>query len=96
MEAVPLGAIVGQSTLNSVWHLVKQLATFAIHFATTKWGGKHRFLLLVRSEAKMQLDTGDNNLDCERLNNPKILNPRIADSTKGRDLLQLQEDQKVE
>ena len=58
MEAVQLNAIVGQPTLKSVRHYVEQLATFAIHFVTTKWGDKHGFLSLVLSEAKMQLATG--------------------------------------
>ena len=44
----------------------------------------------------MRLVAGDNNLDCERLGKPELPNPIIADSTKGRDILQIQEDQKVE
>ena len=95
-ESILLNTTVGQPTLNSVQHLVEQLANFASHFATTKYCGKHGFLLLVLSEAKMQLATGDNNLDCERLNKTELLKPRIADSNKGRQLLQLQEDQKVD
>ena len=63
MEAAPLDAILGQPTLHSVQHLFDQLATFARHFATTKWGGKHRFLLLVLSEANMRPATGNINLD---------------------------------
>ena len=43
MEAIPLDAIVGLPILHSVRQLVKQLTTFASHFATTKWGGKHGF-----------------------------------------------------
>ena len=95
MKSVLLEAIVGQPTLNSVQHLVKQLKTFASHFATTKWGGKRRFLPLVLSKAKMRLAAGDHNLDCKRLEKPEILNPRIEDSIKGREFLQLQEDHNV-
>ena len=36
MEAVPFDAIMGQSTLNLVRHLAKQILSFASHFATTK------------------------------------------------------------
>ena len=39
VESVPFDATVGQPNLNFVRHLVNQLAAFAIHFATTKWGG---------------------------------------------------------
>ena len=53
MEAVPLHAIFGKPTLHSVQHLFEQLATFTSHFATTKWGGKHGFLPIGLSEAKM-------------------------------------------
>ena len=79
MEAIPLDTIVGKPTLQSVRHLVEQLATFASHFATTKWGGKHRFLPLVLSEFKMRLAAGNRNLDCERLKKPELLKPRIKD-----------------
>ena len=52
-ESVPLDVIVGQTTLNAVRHLVEKLTTFASHFATNKWGGKHGFLPLVLSKASM-------------------------------------------
>ena len=55
MEAVPLHAIVGQPTLNSMQHLVNQLAELASHFATTEWVGKHGFLQLVLTKTKMCL-----------------------------------------
>ena len=90
MEAVPLDAIVLQPTLNSVRHLFEKFANFASHLATTKWGVKHGFLPLFLSESRMQLAAGGNNLDCERLAKPKLLNPRIEDNTKRRELLQLQ------
>ena len=96
MEAIPLDAIVGLPILHSVRQLVKQLATFASHLATTKWGGKHGFPLLVLSKAKMRPASGKNNLDCEQLNKPELINPRIEDITQGRELLQLQSDQNVE
>ena len=63
MGAVPLNAIVGKPTLNSVRHLFKRLATFAIHFVITKWGGKHGFLPIFLSKAKMRLVTEENNPD---------------------------------
>ena len=43
----------------------------------------------------MRLAAKNNHLDCERLQKPKLLNPRIEYSTQGRDLLQFQVDQKV-
>ena len=95
MEAVPLGAIVGQPTFNSVQHLAKKLATFASHFATTKWGGKHSFLPLALGEAKIRLTARDNYLNCERVSKPKIFNPKIEENSKVRKLLQLQEGHKV-
>ena len=87
MEAVPLDAIVGQPTLNSVCHLVNQL--------TPEWGGKDGFLPLVLTETKMHLAAGIQDLECTRIKRPKLLNPKIEDNTKGRKLLQLQEDHKV-
>ena len=96
MKSVLLEAIVGQPTLNSVQHLVKQLATFASHFATTKWGGKHGFLLLVLSKAKMRPAAGGNKLDCKRLKKPELINTIIEYSTQGQELLKFQADQKVE
>ena len=63
---------------------------------TNEWGGKHGFYPLVLSEAKMRLVDGNNNLDCKRIDKNKLLNPRITDSTKRYNLLQLQEYHKVE
>ena len=77
IEAVPINSIVKQPTLNSMRHLINQIATFASHGATTKWGGKHGFLPLVLSEEKIRLDSGINNLYCKRLENPELLNTRI-------------------
>ena len=77
MESVLLDNIVGQPALHSVQHLVKQLATFTSHFATTKWGGKHRFLWLVLSEARMRPAAGNSNLDCKQLDKPELINPII-------------------
>ena len=91
MEDVPLNSIVEQPTLNSVQHLANQLAIFAIHFATTKWGGKHGILPLVSIKTKMCLAAGDNNINCKRLSKPEFFNPIIKDNTKGREILQLQE-----
>ena len=93
-EAASLDVIVGQHTLHYVQQFVEQLATFAIHFATTKWGGKHGFLPLVLSKSKMIPATMNNNLDYERLKKPELLNQKIEDSTQGRELLQLQADYK--
>ena len=87
MEAAPLEAIVSKPTLHFMRHLVKQLATFASRFATTKWCGEHGFPLLVLREAKMIPAARNNNLDCERLKKPELVNPRIEDSTQGRALL---------
>ena len=63
MEAVPLNAIVGKPTLNSILHLVKQLTSFTILFETTEWEGKHALLPLVLTETKMRLADGNHNLD---------------------------------
>ena len=70
MEAVPIDAVAGQPILHSVRHLAEQLATFASHFATTKWGGNHWFLTIVLSKANMILSTGKDNLYCKRLKKP--------------------------
>ena len=83
MEAVPIDAIVRQPTLHSMRHLVEQIKIFASHVATTKWGGKHGFLPLVLSKAKMQPAAGNINLDCKRLKKLELLNPTIEDSTQG-------------
>ena len=95
MESVLLDAIVGQTNLNSVRHLVDQIAASASHFATTKWGGKHGFLPLVLTKTKIRIDAGIQDLKCGRIKRLDLLNPKIEDGTKGRELLQLQEDHKV-
>ena len=95
MEAVPLDAIVGQSILNSVRHLVDQIAAFTRHFATIEWGGNHGSLLLVLTETKMWLAAGIQDLECGHTKRTELLNPKIEDETKGRGILQLQEDHKV-
>ena len=96
MEAVLLNKIVGQPNLNSVRQLVEQIVAFVSHFATIKWGYKHGLLPLLLREAKMRLAAGCNTLNCERLSNPKLLKPNIKDDTKGREILQIQEEQKVQ
>ena len=95
MEAVPHKAIMGQPTLNSVRHLVSQLAEFTSHFATTEWGGNHGFLLLVIIETKKRLFDWIQDLEYGRIKWPKTLNPKIEDNTKGHELLQLQKDHKI-
>ena len=95
MEAASLDSIVRKTNFYSMQHFSEQLVAFASHFTTTKWGGKHRFFPLVLSEAKMQPAAKSSNLDCKRLKKPDILNPRIEDSTQGRELLQFQAEQKV-
>ena len=44
----------------------------------------------------MRLASGDKNLDFKRLKNPELFKPIIEDDTKGRKLLQLQENQKFD
>ena len=83
MELSLLDDIFGLPTLHSVRHLIEQLATFSNVFATTKWGGKHRLLLLILSKSKMRLDARNNNLNYERLKKPELINPRIEDITQG-------------
>ena len=95
MEAVPLDEIMVQLTLKSVRNLVAQLAAFESHFATTKWGGNHGFLPLVLNETKMSLAAGNQHLNCGPIKKPDFLNLKIEDDTKGRELLQFQEDHKV-
>ena len=95
MEASPLDAVLGQPTLNSIRNLVDQLAAFASHFAATGWEGKHGFLPLVLTETKTFLADWNQDLDCGRIKNPELLNPKIWYDTKGWQLLQLQEDHKV-
>ena len=82
-EDVPLDDIVRQPTLYSVRTLVKQLATSTMHFAITKWGGKHRLLLLVLSEAKMRPAARNRNLDCERLKKTEPLKPKNRGQNPG-------------
>ena len=96
MEAVPLESIVEQLTLNSVRNLAKQSLSIMSHFATTKWGGSQGFLPLVLSKAKISLIARDNTLDCKRLANPKLLNPKIRDNINGYKILHIQADQKVQ
>ena len=57
-------------------------------------GGKHGFLLPVLTETKIRLATRNQDLDCGRIKNPELLNPKIEDNTKRRKLLQFQEDHK--
>ena len=95
MEAALLDAIVGQTNLNSVRHLVGQIATSASHLATTKWGGKNGFLLLVLTETKICLAAGIQDIKYGRIKRPKLLNLKIEYDTKGRGILQIQEDHKV-
>ena len=94
--AVPIDQLIGQPTQQSVCHLIDQLAAFASHFSTTKWSGHHGYLALVLSADKMKLITNDANLNCSRLLLPARINPAITDTTTGRQLLQLQDDQKLE
>ena len=94
-EEVPINTIVGHPTLNFVRQLVNQLAAFTCHFATTKSGGNHGFLLLVIIETKKRLFDWIQDLEYGRIKWPKILNTKIEDNTKGRKLLQIQEDHKV-
>ena len=96
MGAILLDSIVGQSTFNSVQQLVEQFASFVSHFVTTKWGGKHGFLLLFLREAKMRLAAKNKKFDCKRLEKSKLLNPRIEYSTQCHKLLQFQVGHKVE
>ena len=58
-------------------------------------GVKHGLILLVITKTKMRLAAGNHNLDCKRLENTELLNPKIEENTKGRDLLHFQEDHKV-
>ena len=43
----------------------------------------------------MRLVTTDNSLDYARLKKPALIHPNIANNTKGRDLVQLQEYHKL-
>ena len=95
MEAVLLNAIVGHPTLNFVWHLVEDLTAFTSHFATTKWRGKHNLLLLVPVKTKIRFAAGNQNLDCKRIKNTELLNPKIEEDTKGSELLRFQEEHRV-
>ena len=94
ITAVPLDPIVGQPTLPAVRKLVEQLATFTSHFSTSAWGGKHGHLALVLDETTMRTITKNSALDCSRLKKPGLVHPSIAENTKGRDLLELQEKHK--
>ena len=93
--AVPINPIVVQPTLCTVHTLVEQLTAFASHFNTTTWGGRHGYLPLVLNQKIMRFVTTDNSLNCVRLKKPALAHPNIANNTKGRDLVQLKEDQKL-
>ena len=95
IEAVPIYSIVGQPTLNYIQHPVKQNAAFASHFATTKCVGNHGFLPLVITETKMCIAYQNQKLDCERIKNTELLNPKIEEDTKGSELLRFQEEHRV-
>ena len=43
----------------------------------------------------MRLAAGIQDLKCGHMKRPKLINPKIDDDTKGREILQLQEDHKV-
>ena len=58
-------------------------------------GGKHGFLLPVLTETKIRLATRNQDLDCGRIKNPELLNPKIEDNNKGREIPHFQKDQKV-
>ena len=91
----PNELIFGQPTLPSVRTLVEQLAAFASHFDTTTWGGRHGYLPLVPDQKKMCLFTTDGSLNCAWLKKPALIHPNTANDTKGRDLVQFQEDHKL-
>ena len=44
----------------------------------------------------MQLASGGKNFGCKRLVKPELVNPRIENNTKERELLQLQEERNLE
>ena len=58
-------------------------------------GGKHGFLPLVLTETKMRLAAGNQNPDRKRIENPKLLKPKTEDKIKVHELLQFQENYKV-
>ena len=95
LEAVPIDQLIIQPTQNSVRQMIDKLSGFASHFSSSKFGECHGYLLLVLSKSKMRLVMGEANLDCARITTPARINPAIADTTSGRALLQLQEEQEV-
>ena len=58
-------------------------------------GGKHGFLPLVLTKTKMRLAAGNQNPDRKRIENLELLKPKIEDNIKVHELLQFQEDHKV-
>ena len=58
-------------------------------------GGNHGFLPLVLNKTKMRFAAGNQHLNCGQIKKPGFLNLKIEDDTKGRELLQFQEDHKV-
>ena len=95
MVAVPIELIVGQPTLPAVRTVVKQIAAFVEHFNTTRWASCYGYLPLFLNHQKMRLVATNDSLSCAWLQKPALVHPKIANVTKGRDLVQLQEDQKL-
>ena len=58
-------------------------------------GGKHGFLPLVLTKTKMHLAAGNQNPDRKRIENPELLKPKTEDNIMVHELLQFQEDHKV-
>ena len=75
-------------------NLCEEIAVFTSRFPSNSWGGKHGFLLLALPENKMQIVAQNVGLNCDPLDTPDLVNSAISESTKVRDLLELQEKQK--
>ena len=79
----------------SIQLLITQIYEVAIIFPTHQWKGHCGCLVLILNESKMRLLTVNNDLARRPIPKRDAVNPLIANDTKGRDLIILQEDQKT-
>ena len=79
---------------QNVKNLREEIAVFTSSFPANSWGGNHGFLPLALPKNKMRIVAQNAGLNCNPLDTPDLVNPAILESTKGRDLLELQEKQK--
>ena len=75
---------------QNVKNLREEIAVFTSSFPSNLWGGQNGFLPLALPENKMWIVAQNAGLNCNPLDTPDLVNSEILESTKGRDLLELQ------